>query len=451
MIGSDARPFDFVLRGGTLVEPSRLVRRDIAVRDGRVAAHLPPGMPAAAETELDVTGCYLLPGLVDAHAHLREPGLTHKEDFASGTRAAAAGGVTTILVMPTDEPWTDTAARLRAKTALAGGRLHVDVAFQAAVRRDGTDLRALRNDGAVSFEVFTADVPGEYRHDTLEALADAAGGIAAIDGLIGVSPGDQSLLDAANAAEAADIAAYCASRPPLAEAAGIARAVLVAADRGGRVHIRQSNSALGIETWRRLRDMADVSIETTVQCLLLTADRYRDLGAAIKASPPFRSERDRLALVAAVRDGTIDMVATDHAPHSPAEKQAPYPRFADIPGGLPGLQTLLPCMLHLVDRGDLGLSDVVRLCALNPAERFGFGGRKGALAIGCDADILVLDPRTASTLTDAEQHSKAGATPFAGLSVPYRLDRVFLRGRLIAGHGSAEVEPSGLVQRPTAR
>ncbi len=449
MIGSDARPYDLVLRGGSLVEPSRLIRRDLAVRDGRVAAHLRPGEPATATAEFDVTGCYLLPGLVDAHAHLREPGLTHKEDFASGTRAAAAGGVTTILVMPTDEPWTDTAERLRAKTALAEGRLHVDVAVQAAVRRDGTDLRALRDDGAVSFEVFTADVPREYRHDTVEALADAVGRIAAVDGLIGVSPGDQSLLDAANAAEAADIAAYCASRPPLAEAAGIARAVLVAADRGGRVHIRQSNSALGIETWRRLRDMADVSIETTVQCLLLTADRYRDLGAAIKASPPFRSERDRLALVAAVRDGTIDMVATDHAPHSPAEKQVPYPRFADIPGGMPGLQTLLPCMLHLVDRGDLALPDLVRLCALNPAERFGFGTRKGALAIGCDADILVLDPRSASTVTDAEQQSKAGATPFAGLTVPFRLDRVFLRGKMVAADGVVASKPRGVVQRPS--
>ncbi len=449
MTEADPRPFDLVLRGGTLVEPSRLVRLDLAVQDGRVAAHLRPGEPAASHAQLDIAGRHLVPGLVDAHAHLREPGLTHKEDFATGTQAAAAGGVTTILVMPTDEPWTDTAERLRAKAALTRGRLHVDVAFQAAVRREAADMRALRVGGAVSFEVFTADVPGEYRHDTVEALADAFDRIAAVDGLIGLSPGDQSLLDAAERRGGSDFASYCASRPPLAEAAGIARAIVVAADTGARVHIRQSNSGLGIDTWRRLRDLADVSIETTVQCLLLTAERYRGLGAAIKASPPFRSERDRLALVAAVRDGTIDVVATDHAPHSPAEKAARYPRFSDIPGGLPGLQTLLPCMLHLADRGDLGLPDLVRLCAFTPAERFGFGGRKGSLAVGCDADILVLDPQASSTITDAEQHSKADASPFAGLTVPYRLDQVFLRGRLVAGNGLLQAEPSGLVQRPS--
>jgi dihydroorotase len=448
MTAPGPQPFDLVLRGGMLVEPSRLVPVDLAIRDGRVAAHLRPGMPAAAKAEFNVAGRILLPGLVDAHAHLREPGLTHKEDFATGTRAAAAGGVTTVLVMPTDEPWTDTPELLRAKSRLASGRLHVDVGLQVAVRRDATDLR---DGGAVSFEVFTADVPLEYRHDTVEALAAAVGRIAALGGVAGISPGDQSLLDAAAGQDAGDIAAYCASRPPLAEAAGIARAVVVAADRGGRVHIRQSNSALGLDTWRRLRDMADVSLETTVQCLLLTAERYRDLGAPIKASPPFRSEADRRALVGALRDGTIDMVATDHAPHSPAEKQAAYGRFADIPGGLPGLQTLLACMLHLVDRGDLGLPDLVRLCAFNPANRFGIGDRKGSLAVGHDADVLVLDPRSSSTITDAAQLSKAGATPFAGLTVPYRLDRVLLRGKAVMVDGVVAAEPRGIVQVPTLR
>lgn len=439
-------PFDLVIRGGTAVDAAGFAPVDLAIRDGRVAARLPRGAPAPAARELDAAGRYLLPGLVDAHAHLREPGLTHKEDFATGTAAAAAGGVTTVLAMPTDEPWTDAPDLLRAKAGLARGRLRADVSLQVAVRRGAADLRALRDAGAVSFEVFTADVPPPYRHDTLDALAASVSAVAAVDGLTGLSPGDQSLLDAAPAG--ADAAAYCASRPPLAEAAGVARAVLVAADRGGRVHVRQTNSALGLDAWRRLRDLADVTIETTVQNLLFTASRYRDLGAAIKASPPFRAEADRAALVAAVRDGTVDVVATDHAGHTPAEKAASRPRFADVPGGLPGLQTLLVCMLHLVDRGDLALTDLVRACAAAPAARFGFGGRKGALAVGCDADVLVLDPRGSSTVTDAAQHSKAAATPFAGLTVPYRLDRVLLRGREVVADGALTGERRGLVLRP---
>ncbi|WP_131194573.1 dihydroorotase [Lichenihabitans psoromatis] len=450
MTAPSQHPFDLVLRGGTVVEATGRARVDLAIRDGRIAAQLRPGEPAEATMVLDMSGRLLLPGLVDAHAHLREPGLTHKEDFASGTQAAAAGGVTTILDMPTDEPWTDTPDLLRAKMAMTMGRLHVDVGFQVAMRRDTTDCRALRDAGAVSFEVFTADVPTIYRHDTIDALAAAVGRIAAVDGLIGLSPGDQSLIDAADGEPIGSIAAYLASRPPLAEANGIARAILVAADRGGRVHIRQSNSALGLDTWRRMRDLADVSIETTVQCLLLTAERYTDLGAAIKASPPFRADADRLALLAAVREGIVDIVATDHAPHTPTEKAAPVAHFAEIPGGLPGLQTLLPCMLHLVGRGDLTLSDVVRVCATNPALRFGLLGRKGALTVGHDADILVLDPAMTSTIRNEDQRSKAGPTPFAGLTFPFRLDRVLLRGRSIFTHDGVSTSATGLVQRPNS-
>ncbi len=438
--------FDLLLRGGTLVDTSGLRPVDLAIRDGRIAAHLPRGATAEAARVLDVTGCLVLPGLVDAHAHLREPGLTHKEDLATGTAAAAAGGVTTVLVMPTDEPWTDTPDLLRAKGELARGRLRADVSFQVAVRRGAPGLRALKDAGAVSFELFTADVPERWRHDTLATLAASVAAVAAVDGLACVSPGDQSLLDAAPAGT--DAGAYCASRPPLAEAAGIARAVLVAADRGARVHVRQSNSAAGLEAWRRLRGLADVTLETTVQCLLFTADRYADLGAAIKASPPFRAEADRAALLAAVRDGIVDVVATDHAGHAPAEKAARHPRFADIPGGMPGLQTLLPCMLHLVDRGDLALTDLVRVCAANPAARFGFGGRKGALTPGCDADVLVLDPRRSSTVADADQWSKAKFTPFAGLTIPYRLAHVVLRGQEVYADGALTGEPCGLVLQP---
>ena len=384
------RRYDLVLRGGTLIDPQGSRAVDLALRDGRVAAHLGRGQPVETCAILDVRGRHLLPGLVDAHAHLREPGLTHKEDFASGTMAAAAGGVTTVLDMPTDEPWTDTPATLRDKAAMVLGRLRVDAALQVAVQRDEQDLRAMRDAGAVSFEIFTADVPASYRHDTAEALMAAMRRVADCGGLAGVQPSDQSLLDAGIQADDGSIAGYCASRPPEAEAIGVTHAIQAAADTKARVHVRQISARAALDTWRRLRDRADVTIETSVQNLLLTADRYRDLGPAIKASPPFRSEADRRALIGAVQDGSIDMVVTDHAPHTPAEKQG-HARFSDVPGGMPGLQTWLFCMLHMVDRGDLRLTDVVRLCAENPARRFGLG-RKGSLAVGCDADLLVLDP-----------------------------------------------------------
>ncbi|MCW6511669.1 dihydroorotase [Lichenifustis flavocetrariae] len=442
------RPYDLVLRGGTLIDPHGSRAVDLALRDGRVAAHLGRGQPAEALATLDVQGRDLLPGLVDAHAHLREPGLTHKEDFASGTRAAAAGGVTTILNMPTDDPWTDTPVLMRDKARMAQGRVRVDVGLQAVVQCEDRDLRAMRDAGAVSFEIFTADVPENYRHDTLDSLVTAMRKVADCDGLAGVQPSDQALLDAGMSADDGSIAGYCASRPPQAEVVGIAHAVQAAADSRARVHVRQISAIAALDAWRRFRDQADVTLETSIQNLLLTADRYVDLGPAIKASPPFRGDADRRALIEAVRDGSIDMVVTDHAPHTPAEKRA-HGRFSDVPGGLPGLQTLLFCMLHLVDRGDVRLADVVRLCAEGPAQRFGLS-RKGSLAVGHDADLLVLATGVASTIGNGPSYSKGGPSPFAGLSVPYRLERVFLRGQPIWADGDLIGGARGVVLHPDA-
>jgi dihydroorotase len=424
--------FDLVLRGATIVEASGMLRADLCVRGGRVAALLDPETPANAKVERRVDGCYLLPGLVDAHVHLREPGLTHKEDFESGTRAAAAGGVTTLLDMPTDEPWTDSVESFVDKRRLSEGRLHVDVGLQVALRRDAGDMRAVRELGPVSVEVFTADVPAAYLHDTQASLVQALKLLRPLDILACVSPGDQSLLESV---PKGGVDAFLASRPPLAEASGIARTILAAAEARTRVHLRQSNSALGIATFRLMRGLADVSIETTPQCLLFTADDYAEVGADLKASPPMRSAEDRDALVAALREGLIDIVATDHAPHARAEKKAHYESFADIPGGMPGVQTLLATMLHFVATGDIDLPALVRMCSANPAQRFGIGDRKGTLALGRDADILVLDPRLDTHISHAEQLSRAGYTPFDGMRVPGRLTAVFLRGESIYEEG----------------
>lgn len=435
--------FDLVLRGATVVEAGGTLHADLCVSDGRVSALLSPETPATAQVERRVDGCYLLPGLVDAHVHLRDPGLTHKEDFESGTRAAAAGGVTTLLDMPTDDPWTDSVESYLDKQRLAAGRLHVDVGLQIALRRDADDLRALRALDPVSVEVFTADVPEAYLHDTQASLMHALKLLKPLEILTCVSPGDQSLLEAV---AKGGIDAFMASRPPLAEASGIAKAILAAAEAKTRIHIRQTNSALGLATFRRMRGFADVSIETTPQCLLFTADDYAELGADIKASPPMRSAEDRDALLGALREGLIDIVATDHAPHSRAEKKAHYDAFADIPGGMPGVQTLLATMLHFVDRGDIDLPALVRMCSTNPAQRFGIGNRKGTLAQGRDADILVLDPRLHTHVSHAEQLSRAGYTPFDGMQVSGRLTTVFLRGAPIYEEGQRIVpSPTGKI------
>ncbi|MBZ9676225.1 dihydroorotase [Mesorhizobium sp. ES1-1] len=428
--------FETLIRGAIIVNAGGLERRDVGISGGRIAALLAPGEMASARTIFDASGSYLLPGLVDAHAHLREPGLTHKEDFSSGTHAAALGGVTTVLDMPTDEPWTATAEQLADKMAMTEARIHVDVGLQAVVSRDLSLIPRLLGLAPVSFELFTADVPDDFLFATSDAVAGALKAFAGSDTLIGISPGDQSILTGSAALDrSGTIAAFQASRPPLAEANGIARALIAAAAAESRIHVRQINSELGVETWSRLRGMADASVETTPQNLFFTATDYEQQGAKLKASPPLRSPHDVDALRAALSAGLIDIVATDHAPHAPAEKAASYAAFADIPGGLPGLQTLLQAMLKLVDDEVIALPDLVRMCARNPAERFDLGCRKGNIAVGYDADMLILDPRQSSSIANEDQVSRAGYTPFDGWTVQARLTNVFLRGREIVREG----------------
>ncbi|OHV68134.1 dihydroorotase [Mesorhizobium sp. LCM 4577] len=428
--------FDTLIRGATVVNADGLGRGDIGIAAGKVVAIVAPGEAAEARTVVDASGCFVLPGLVDAHAHLREPGLTHKEDFSSGTHAAALGGVTTVLDMPTDEPWTATAEQLADKMALAENRIHVDVGLQAVVSRDLSLVPLLLDRAPVSFELFTADVPDAFLFATLDKVAEALKAFTGADTLIGISPGDQSILTGSSERDrSGTITAFLVSRPPLAEANGIARALVAAASAEARIHVRQINSELGVETWSRLRGIADASVETTPQNLFFTAGDYETQGANLKASPPLRSPHDVDALRAALGAGLIDIVATDHAPHAPAEKTARYAAFADIPGGMPGLQTLLPAMLRLVDEGFIGLPDLVRMCSTNPAERFGLGRRKGRIAAGYDADLLIVDPRRSSIIANADQVSRAGYTPFDGWTVKARLTNVFLRGREIVRDG----------------
>jgi dihydroorotase len=428
--------FDTLIRSGTLVNAEGVSRGDIGIAAGKVEAIIAPGEAAEARTIVDASGCFLLPGLVDAHAHLRDPGLAHKEDFSSGTHAAALGGVTTVLDMPTDEPWTANAGQLADKMAMADGRIHVDVGLQAVLSRDLSLIPRLLDRAPVSFELFTADVPDAFLFETLDAVAEALKTFAGAETLIGVSPGDQSILTGSSERDrSGSIAAFLDSRPPLAEANGIARALVAAASTEARIHVRQINSELGVETWSRLRGIADASVETTPQNLFFTAQDYEAQGANLKASPPLRSPQDVDALRAALSTGLIDVVATDHAPHAPAEKAARYAAFADIPGGMPGLQTLLATMLRLVDNGLIALPDLVRMCSRNPAERFGLGLRKGRIAAGYDADLLILDSRRSSTIANADQVSLACYTPFDGWTVNARLTNVFLRGIEIVRDG----------------
>lgn len=442
---------DVVVEGALVAGPTGLKPATIVVRAGKIEALVAPGERVDASERIDARDCIVLPGLVDAHVHLREPGLTHKEDFGSGTRAAALGGVTTVMVMPTDNPFTLTAEQFTEKRALAQGKAHVDFALQAALGPDTSQVERLAELGAISFEVFLADLPAPLLVSTGSELLRTLQAVAAVDRVAGVSPGDDAIVAAHTRTQAvsreASRRAFLASRPPVAEALGLARACVAARAAGARIHIRQVSAAASADVLRALRTSA-VSAEVTPHNLLLEGEEIIRRGPIAKILPPLRAPADLASVRAALRERVIDIVATDHAPHLPEEKSLGEENLWKAPGGFPGLQTWLPLMLRMIADGMLDYPQLVQACCERPARLFGMFPAKGQLAAGADADLVIIDPRRPFTIRDEDQQSRARMTPFAGWTAPATPVLTMLRGAVIARDGQLVGAPCGRFVRP---
>src|SRR5581483_11410667 len=335
---------------------------------------------------------------------------------------------TTVMVMPTDSPMTETPAQFEEKRRLAEGRCHVDFALQALVGRSTAHVAALAAAGASSFEIFMGLLPEDLCRRTEEAIAEALAAIRSAGGVAGVTALDERLSAGFDAE---------------AEAEGVSRALRAHAAAGGRMHLRQISSARALEALRHAKP--GVTSEVTPHNLLLTSAALERLGAVAKVVPPLRTEADTLALQRALAAGEISIVATDHAPHTPAEKDAGLEK---APGGFPGVQTMLPLLLNLVSEKILSYSDVARVACAGPARIFGLYPRKGALAPGSDADLVLVDPARSMHVRNADQASKAQRTPFDGWRAPATPVATLLRGRLIMRDGALAGSPGGLHLKP---
>jgi dihydroorotase len=429
---------DLLIRRGRVVDETGEGVRSIGIAGGQIVALIADGAEPAARETIDASGHLMLPGLVDSHVHFREPGLTHKEDFHSGSLAAAAGGVTTVMVMPTDDPFTLTAENFAAKRALATGKMYVDFALQAGLGPDRSQVRALADAGAISFEIFMSDLPPTLLVEDAAELVASLEAVRDVSGIAGVTPGNNSLYrraaERARQAYGTTLAAFPASRPPEAEALGVAGACLAATLSGAQIHLRQISCAASLAALAALRGPT-VTTEVTPHNLTLTEADYLCLGPVAKIAPPLRSPADVAALRRALTDGVLDVIATDHAPHHPDEKAAGLTDIWKAPGGFPGVQTFLPVMLKLVADGAINYPTLVRLCCAAPARRFGLYPRKGALQIGSDADVVIIDPHRPMTVQNAQQISKARNVPFDGLVVPATPLLACLRGQVIMRDG----------------
>ncbi|MGV9775087.1 allantoinase AllB [Streptosporangium sp. NPDC003464] len=429
-----------VIRSRRAVLPGGEGPAAVAVRQGRIAGLHPYDAVLDAAAQVDLGEVALLPGLVDTHVHVNEPGRTHWEGFASATRAAAAGGVTTIVDMPLNSlPPTVNVAALAAKKRAAAGKCLVDVGFWGgAIPGNLRDLRALHEAGAHGFKCFLSP-SGVEEFPPLAAgeLRAAMVEIASFDGLLIVHAEDPALL---GGPVGPGYREFLASRPGESERRAVERVVALAAETGVRAHILHVSSALCLQPLARARrEGVRITAETCPHYLTLTAEEVPWGATEFKCCPPIRSEANREELWRGLADGVLTCVVSDHSPSTPDLK---VPDFAAAWGGISSLQLGLSAVWTEASRRGYGLGQVVRWMAANPAELAGLAG-KGAIAVGGDADLVAFDADAAHTVDAAALHHRNPVTPYHGRTLRGVVRATWLRGQAV---GDA---PRGVFLRPT--
>lgn len=425
---------DLVIHAGKVVSPDSVIEASVAIKDGKIiAVGDDTAMPAAAEA-LDASGLYLLPGAIDDHVHFRDPGYPHKEDFASGTIAAAFGGVTTVFDMPNTIPPTGTPEILAAKLAMAAEKAHVDFGLYALLGEDTLGHAAELAKNAIGFKLYMGNtfgkIPSPSTGVTLEAFEIAA----EIGKRVSLHAETNSIMERRETrlrqAGRVDPLAHIASRPAVVAIEAVSRAAVLAEWTGARIHILHISSA---EELRPLRDAkargVDITGETCPHYVLLSTDDYERFGGVIRVNPPVREARNHLPIWNALAEGTIDIIATDHAPHSPEEKTRNDIFAVDC--GFPGVETQMPLMLTQVNAGRFSICDYVRWSAANPAKIWGLYPSKGVIQPGSDADIAIVDIAKEWTLDDARLQSRSKITPFHGRRVKGMPLHTLVRGRFV--------------------
>jgi dihydroorotase len=422
-------PLDLVITGATIVNHDGEGVRDIGIRDGRIVALGQLGSAKTRDT-LDARGLHILPGVIDTQVHFREPGLTHKEDLETGSRSAVAGGVTAVFEMPNTAPLTTCASTLAAKVGAARHRMLCDFAFFVGGTRENIEHipELERLEGSAGIKVFMGSSTGNLLVDDPTSLEKI---VAKLSRRASFHAEDEDRLKSRmNLRVPGDPSSHPVWRDEEAALMATKRLVGYAEKHRRRVHVLHISTAEEMDFLQDHKEWA--SVEVTPHHLTLAAPEcYEQLGTYVQMNPPVRDARHRERIWKALADGVVDVLGSDHAPHTREEKDHAYPASHS---GMTGVQTLVPIMLDHVNAGRLSLQRLVDLTSHGPQRLFGIRG-KGRIAVGWDADLTVVDLKRRETIRDNWIESRVGWTPYNGKDVTGWPVGTFVRGRRVMWQG----------------
>jgi len=431
---------DLFVKNGRILTPYGFYEGSISVDSGRILSLSRRSSAPQADRVVDAKGRLVLPGMIDMHVHLRDPGFTEREDFETGTRGAAAGGVTTVADMPNTTPSVTTVGALREKIAIAGRKSVVDFALVGGAGEvSPEDLIGMAEAGVVGFKTFMIARFKELAASDGQMLENFK--VIAGTGLPCLIHAENEDLVARGIARAKELGrldpvAHCEFRPPVAEVEATTRTMLLAGETDIHLHVCHMTAKGAVEALRWAKASGRrVTGETSPNYLMLNDEAMIKVGPIAKIDPPLRKPADQEALWGAVKDGTMDVLASDHAPYPREEKEKGWKDIFEAPSGGTGVETSLALMLDNVHRGRISIQRLAEMFSANPARIMNLYPRKGALLPGSDADIVIVDMDVEYEIKGEDLQSKQKVTAFEGYSGRGKPVTTIVRGEIVMEDG----------------